>query len=93
MRNEVPTDVSFEIDGNKISHNHKITPYNWKKDSAFTVSHTFGNGRFDEMEETVKGDVNNAKKFIKKIRIHSPISDEHLGALQKHGIPIEHTYK
>ena len=88
-RNGVPTDVSFELDGDKLSNRHKTTPYGWKSGRDFDTR----NGYFDEKEERVEGDIPKIKSYIKKIRVHLPIADVYHNQLESHGIPIEHTYK
>ena len=81
-RRGVPMDVSFELDGDKISNNHKLSPYMYARAMNKPES---------EAEETIKRKtLPNIKSYIKSIRIHSPLtwSDEH--ELKQHGIPVHH---
>lgn len=85
-REGVQTHVSFELDGDKISERHKTEPYNFYHQSHIDRSKPEN----DEQEEYINNSVPKVKQYIKKIRIHKPISDEHMNELKKHGIPIEH---
>ena len=69
----IPTDGLFHlisqnilfqivVDGNKLSENYKIGPYN---DWYFQGD---DNPKYREMEESVKGPIKNASKYIKEIR-------------------------
>lgn len=82
----VPTDISFELDGDKISNKKKVKPFNFLGFSGM------GKPKYphDESEEQIHGDLENAKDYIKKIRVHGDIKKEDLENLKKHNIPIEH---
>jgi len=90
----VPTHISLELDGDKLSNNHKITPKNDlpSKSSSKENADDKISGR-NEREEVINKDVDNVKKYIKKIRIHKPLRDDHVQKLKIHGIEIEHDYK
>lgn len=78
----VKCDVSFELDGDKLSNNKKIKPYSYLK----TVSkHIAG-----ESEEQIHGDIENARSFIKKIRIHGFVTPHDMEHFKSTGIPVEH---
>lgn len=67
--------VRFVIDGNKLSSNYKITPYNyfsgWEDRSGKTAK---GGGRGEhQAEEIVRQDIKNIKNYI--IRIDLPDVD------------------
>lgn len=91
--NSVGVHVSFEIDGDKLSQNHKISPFNFFSSRYFGKAHGDGfEDRANEQEERIVGrNVNNFKSYIKKIRVHFPISDQDKNELEKHNIPIEYT--
>lgn len=84
VRSGINTDVSFVLDGDKLSNNKKVKPF-----SYMTGLHKVSTPNAAEYEEQVAGDIENAKSYIKKIRIHNDISDEDLNELKKHNIPIE----
>ena len=74
----------FIIDGNKLSHNYKITPFNdFEQGSAY--GNSYGHRPYnDEQEERIKGSIKAIKNYIIKIQI---IKDEYkLTELQKHYI-------
>lgn len=63
--------VQLVIDGDKLSENYKIGPYN---DFAFDQDHGehIDDGelaKYREKEETVKGPIKNLSKYIKEIRV------------------------
>ena len=60
--------VQLVIDGNKLSENYKIGPYN---DFAFDDNGKIvkDNPRDREMEEVVRGPIKNISKYIKEVRI------------------------
>ena len=81
-----PTDVSFVLDGDKITDNYKVNP---KNDFPLKPH----KGVHDEQEEEVQGTLKNVKKYIKSIRIHNPkIDPKHREQIESHGIPIENIY-
>lgn len=80
-RGGVYTDVSFVLDGNKLSNNKRITPFNYAGTPKIK-------SRGAESEEIVSNTLGNAKSFIKQIRVHGNISPEDHEELKKHGIPI-----
>jgi ribosome-binding factor A len=84
MRAGVSTDISFELDGNKLSNNKKISPYSYSKRLKAI--------RGSENEEQVSGDIENAKTYIKKIRLHNKVDGETMKHLKSHNIPIEKHY-
>jgi hypothetical protein len=95
-RHGVPTDVSLEINGNKLSNKRRIKPfqYSTNQGTSFNGLRSWDNKHnYPESEERVEGNIPNIKKYITKIRVHAPIHQEHLKELESHGIPIEHTYK
>ena len=63
----------FIIDGDKLSHNYKITPFNdFEQGSAY--GNSYGHRPYnDEQEERVNGSIKDIKKYIIKIQI---IKDE-----------------
>lgn len=95
--NGVRTEISFEVDGDKLSNNHKITPDSfYGRLSQRSIKTHSPSQKYkldpdtDEQEEFINKHIKNAKSYIKKIRIHHPLSIEHMNKLSKHGIPIEH---
>lgn len=86
MKGGVNTDVSFELDGDKISQHKKIKPFNFLGFSGMNKP----KHPHDESEEQIYGDLPNVKNYIKKIRIHSHANPEDVKRLEKHGIPLEH---
>ena len=87
-RLDVHTKISFEVDGDKLSNKYKINPYN---DAGFGLGAINRSKKTSEAEERVERNIPMVKKYIKKIRIHSKISDKHLDSLKRHNIPIEYT--
>jgi hypothetical protein len=57
--------VRITIDGNKLSNNYKISPYDMQNLKRWEDT------PLDEMEERVFGDINNAKNYIIEIVIQS----------------------
>lgn len=82
VRGGVNTDVSFVLDGDKLSHKKKIKPFSY-------LSFSKAYDRASEKEEQVHGDIDNAKNFIKKIRIHGDITPDEEERIKKHNIEIE----
>jgi hypothetical protein len=82
VRGGVNTDVSFVLDGNKLSNKKKIKPFSY-------LSFSKAYNRSSEKEEQVHGDIDNVKKFIKKIRIHGDITPNEEERIKKHNIEIE----
>ena len=100
-RSGIKPKVSLELDGDKLSDRYKFKPYH---DRDLDHERSITDRAKDENEERVRpnkhwgeeehnwpvGHIKNVKSYVKKIRIHSPISDEHMEQLKSHGIPIEH---
>lgn len=64
--------VQFEIDGDMLSENHKVKPYNdmvydLKKQNGEFADYAIYNGRNLESEECVKGDIKQFSRFVKGI--------------------------
>ena len=61
--------LQLVVDGDKLSNNYKVRPYN---DMAFSYNGKFNsnsdNSKIREMEEVVKGSIKNISKYIKEIR-------------------------
>lgn len=89
MKGGVATDVSLELDGDKISQTKKIKPFSYLGNKKGKTSQYPS----DESEEQIKGDIPNVKKYVKKIRIHGDVSQDDLNNLKSHNIPIEHDKK
>jgi len=65
----VPTECKIYIDGEKLSDNYKITPYQWNA-SHFSGGKATKNGIIeDQMEEEVQGYVKGVIDYIQKIEI------------------------
>jgi len=84
-RNNVLIYVSLVIDGDKLSNNYKIVPYT---DYDWQYKDPMKNRIYNEMEEFVKGDIKNIKKYIKEIRIHGKFNKEALNKLKEFNIPV-----
>jgi hypothetical protein len=78
--------VSIVIDGNKLSNNYKIVPYT---DYNWQYKDPMRNRIYNEMEEFVKGDIKNIKKYIKEIRIHGKFNKEDLNKLNEFNIQVK----
>lgn len=84
IRAGVNTDISFVLDGNKLSQRKKIKPFSYIKGlTKIQIP------KSAEYEEQVYGDISNVKDFIKKIRIHSDLDNKEIELLKNHNIPIE----
>lgn len=91
-RNDVKTEVSFVVNGDKLSNNHRIRPYNYFQSGYWKRGNT---PEYNEQEEQVSNKrggnrILGFKSFVKKIRVHGNLSPEQLEKLKGHGIPIEH---
>jgi hypothetical protein len=68
-REEIQTGVKFVIDGDKLSENYKIEPFNyfWNREqgSKFYTHHDY----MDEQEELVKSPIRNLSRYVIKVYI------------------------
>lgn len=89
----VQTHISFELDGDKLSNKHRISP----KHDVYGLK-TEHPKQQDESEEEIRrsdGDrfhVKDIKKYIKKIRVHGPLHPSDEKELNSHGIKVEKHY-
>jgi hypothetical protein len=63
----------LEIDGNKLSNNHKIRPYNYKPKMTSGKSYE---DYLHEREELVKGTINNLDNYVTKLIINKSIIEK-----------------
>jgi hypothetical protein len=63
-------DCCFVVDGDKLSENYKIQPFNyfWKNGTG-PEGHYFHSGMYDEREERVHKDIENFKQYVIKLKI------------------------
>lgn len=68
--NIIPAECCIVIDGDKLSNNHKITPYQWNA-AHFSGKRATDAGKIeDQMEEEVQGSISGIGKYIQEIIIY-----------------------
>jgi hypothetical protein len=66
----IPTECCIVIDGDKLSNNYKIVPYQWNT-AHFSGKKSTDTGKIeDQMEEEVQGSIKGVSKYIKEIIIY-----------------------
>lgn len=76
-RQNISSGASIELDGDKLSQKHKISPHHdqdvdkkWNPKTRKIEQHYNKRGENDESEERIKGSVDNIRNHVKSIRIH-----------------------
>lgn len=77
--------VQIVVDGDKLSNNYKIRPYNDFAFDGSTGGRVKDNASLREQEECVKGPIKNLSKYIKEVRIDFRYLDSDvISTLKKH---------
>jgi len=81
---DTPAEAALVIDGDKLSNNYKIRPYN----DIFIQATLDDDESFDEMEEIVDRDITNLNKYLIKVILYESNPDVE-SLLKEKNIPYE----
>jgi len=74
-RHEFALECRFVINGNKLSHNYKIEPFNYFNEPSPVDGSYKHSPEYDEQEEVVKVPIRNIGRYIISLQIYNSILD------------------